>query len=87
MSNIVQKYEDIINSIKSKLENKNKKNPKVIAVSKTFKLEKILPLINDSLLNDKSINIIQYRKEQLCIIVEILSKYNNLNSDKPYYLN
>ena len=48
MSNIVQKYEDIINSIKSKLENKNKykKNPKVIAVSKTFKLEKILPLIN-----------------------------------------
>ncbi len=46
MSNIVQKYEDIINSIKSKLENKNKINPKVIAVSKTFKLEKILPLIN-----------------------------------------
>ena len=48
MSNIVQNYEDIINSIKSKLENKNKNkiNPKVIAVSKTFKLEKILPLIN-----------------------------------------
>ena len=46
MSKIVQKYEDIINSIKSKLENKNKKIPKVIAVSKTFKLEKILPLIN-----------------------------------------
>lgn len=49
--------------------------------------KKILPLINDSLLEDKSINIIQYRKEQLCIIVEILSKYNNLNSDKKYYLN
>tara|TARA_B100001250_G_scaffold339597_1_gene307009 strand:+ start:8153 stop:8809 length:657 start_codon:yes stop_codon:yes gene_type:complete len=46
MSNIIQKYEDIINLIKSKLENKNKKIPKVIAVSKTFKLDKILPLIN-----------------------------------------
>ena len=29
MSNIVQKYEDIINSIKSKLENKNK-NKKIL---------------------------------------------------------
>ena len=46
MSNIIQKYEDIIKSIKSKLENKNIIIPKVIAVSKTFKLEKILPLIN-----------------------------------------
>tara|TARA_B100000035_G_scaffold129857_1_gene110375 strand:- start:148 stop:804 length:657 start_codon:yes stop_codon:yes gene_type:complete len=46
MCNIIRKYEDIINSIKSKLENNNKKIPRVIAVSKTFKLEKILPLIN-----------------------------------------
>ncbi len=46
MHNSVQKYKDIISSIKSKLEDqKNIKLPKIIAVSKTFKLEKILPLI------------------------------------------
>lgn len=49
--------------------------------------KKILPLINEYLLTDKNISITQYRKEQLCIIVEILSKYNNLNSDKNYYIN
>jgi len=43
MHNSVQKYNDIINLIKSKLE--GKKIPKIVAVSKTFKLEKIMPLI------------------------------------------
>ena len=47
MHDIVKRYEDIINTIKEKLEDqKIKKFPKIIAVSKTFKLEKILPLIS-----------------------------------------
>ena len=46
MHNSVQKYKDIISAIDKKLEEqKIKYTPKVIAVSKTFKLEKILPLI------------------------------------------
>ena len=46
MHNPVQKYEDIISSIKLKLEGqKTNKFPKIIAVSKTFGLEKIIPLI------------------------------------------
>jgi len=46
MHNSVQKYKDIISAIDKKLE-EQKINyiPKIIAVSKTFKLEKILPLI------------------------------------------
>jgi len=46
MHSSVQKYKDIISSIKRKIEEqKIHTTPKVIAVSKTFKLEKILPLI------------------------------------------
>ena len=46
MHNSVQKYKDIISSIERKIEaQKINLTPKVIAVSKTFKLEKILPLI------------------------------------------
>ena len=46
MHNSVQKYKDIISSIDRKIEaQKIHLTPKVIAVSKTFKLEKILPLI------------------------------------------
>ena len=46
MHNSVQKYKDIINAIDKKLEEqKINFTPKVIAVSKTFELEKILPLI------------------------------------------
>ncbi len=47
MSELIQRYENIISSIKSKLENDNHKTvPKIIAVSKTFKLEKVFPLID-----------------------------------------
>ena len=47
MSEIIKKYQDIISLIKSNIENnQNLKFPNIIAVSKTFKLEKILPLIN-----------------------------------------
>ena len=46
MHNSVQKYKDIISSIDRKIEEqKIQLTPKVIAVSKTFKLESILPLI------------------------------------------
>ena len=47
MHNTVQKLIDIENKIKSNLDDKNIYNlPKIIAVSKTFKLDKILPLID-----------------------------------------
>jgi hypothetical protein len=46
MHNTVKKLLDIENNIKIYLEKFNiKTNPKTIAVSKTFKIEKILPLI------------------------------------------
>ena len=47
MSDVIKKYQDIISSIKSKLENEKKESfPKIIAVTKTFKLEKIQPLLD-----------------------------------------
>ena len=46
MHNSIKKYEDICNLIKLKLEKqKISKFPKIIAVSKTFSMDKILPLI------------------------------------------
>ena len=46
MHNSIKKYEDICNLIKLKLEKqKISKFPKIIAVSKTFSMNKILPLI------------------------------------------
>ena len=46
MHSSVQKYKDIISTIDRKIEEqKINSTPKIIAVSKTFKLEKILPLI------------------------------------------
>ena len=46
MHNSVKKYKDIISAIDKKLEEQKINSvPKVIAVSKTFKLDKILPLI------------------------------------------
>ena len=47
MSEIIKRYQDIITLIKTNIENnQNAKFPNIIAVSKTFKLEKILPLID-----------------------------------------
>ena len=46
MHNSIKRYQDISNLIKLKLEDKKiNKFPKIIAVSKTFSIEKILPLI------------------------------------------
>ena len=47
MHDLVNNYKEIISSIELRLKDQNIENrPKIIAVSKTFKLEKILPLIN-----------------------------------------
>ena len=47
MHDIIKNYKEIISSIELKLKDQNiKVYPKVIAVSKTFKLDKILPLID-----------------------------------------
>jgi len=47
MHDSIQKYTDIINLIKLKIEDKKIYNfPKIVAVSKTFSLEKILPLVD-----------------------------------------
>ena len=46
MHDSVKKYNDIVNSIKRELEDqKNIIFPKIIAVSKTFQLKRIIPLI------------------------------------------
>ena len=46
MHDSVKNYKEIINTIDQKIEEqKINTNPKVIAVSKTFELKKILPLI------------------------------------------
>ena len=46
MHSSIKNYEDIIKSIKLKIEDQNKnKLPKIIAVTKTFTLDNILPLI------------------------------------------
>ena len=46
MHSSIKKYKDIIRSIKLKLEDQNtSKLPKIIAVSKTFALDNILPLV------------------------------------------
>mgnify|MGYP001122060509 CR=1 FL=1 len=47
MHNTVKKLLDIDNNIKTYLKGLNiNNNPKIVAVSKTFKIDKILPLVN-----------------------------------------
>ena len=70
MSEIIKKYQDIITLIKSNIENnQNTKFPNIIAVSKTFKLEKILPLI-DYGHNDYGENKVQEAIEKWTLIKE-----------------
>ena len=72
MHGSIQKYKDIISLIKSKLEDQNiTKLPKIIAVSKTFTIEKILPLIEYGHL-DYGENKVQ----------EALEKWSELRSKK-----
>ena len=70
MSEIIKRYQDIITLIKSNIENnQNAKFPNIIAVSKTFKLEKILPLI-DYGHNDYGENKVQEAMEKWTLIKE-----------------
>tara|TARA_B110001450_G_scaffold253118_1_gene276015 strand:- start:248 stop:907 length:660 start_codon:yes stop_codon:yes gene_type:complete len=72
MHGSIQKYKDIISLIKLKLEDqKITKLPKIIAVSKTFTIEKILPLIEYGHL-DYGENKVQ----------EALEKWSELRSKK-----
>jgi len=73
MHNSIQKYNDIISSIKIKLEEQKKiKFPKIIAVSKTFQLERILPLINHGHL-DYGENKVQ----------EAINKWSEIKKNNP----
>ena len=46
MHDVIKNYKEIISAIKHRLKDQNINQPKVIAVSKTFGLDKILPLID-----------------------------------------
>ena len=73
MSEIIKKYQDIISLIKSNIENnQNLKFPNIIAVSKTFKLEKILPLIDHG--------HIDYGENK---VQEAIEKWTSIKEKKP----
>jgi len=73
MHSSIKNYEDIIKLIKSKLEEqKINKLPKVIAVSKTFSLDKILPLIEYGHLN--------YGENK---VQEAIDKWTDIKIKKP----
>jgi pyridoxal phosphate enzyme (YggS family) len=46
MHDVIKNYTEVINAIEHRLKDQNINQPKVIAVSKTFSLDKILPLID-----------------------------------------
>ena len=73
MHESVKKYNDIVNSIKLELEGqKNIIFPKIIAVSKTFQLERIIPLIEYGHL-DYGENKVQ----------EALDKWSEIKNENP----
>ncbi|MDC1125693.1 YggS family pyridoxal phosphate-dependent enzyme [Candidatus Pelagibacter sp.] len=73
MHESVKKYKDIVNSIKQELEGqKNIIFPKIIAVSKTFQLERIIPLIEYGHL-DYGENKVQ----------EALDKWSEIKKENP----
>ena len=45
MHDVIKNYTEVINAIEHRLKDQNINQPKVIAVSKTFTIDKILPLI------------------------------------------
>ena len=45
MHDVIKSYKEVISAIEHRLKDQNINQPKVIAVSKTFSLDKILPLI------------------------------------------
>ena len=73
MHKSIQNYKDIISAInRKKEEQKINFTPKIIAVSKTFKLEKILPLIDYGHL-DYGENKVQ----------EAIEKWSDIKLEKP----
>ena len=73
MSEIIKRYQDIISLIKSNIENnQNLKFPNIIAVSKTFRLEKILPLIDHG--------HIDYGENK---VQEAIEKWTSIKEKKP----
>ena len=73
MHDSIKRYENIVSLILSKLEEyKTNKKPKIIAVSKTFNIEKIIPLINIGHL-DFGENKVQ----------EAIDKWSKIKLEKP----
>ena len=72
MHKIVQNLINIENQLKSSLDNLDKRLPKIIAVSKTFKMDKILPLIEHGHL-DYGENKVQ----------EGIEKWTEIKKNKP----
>ena len=73
MHDLINNYKEIISSIELRLKDQNIiSTPKVIAVSKTFKLDKILPLIDYGHL-DYGENKVQ----------EAVDKWTNLKGENP----
>ena len=76
MHNIVKNLLDIENNIKLHLSEHNiSRHPKVIAVSKTFKIDKILPLIEHGHL-DYGENKVQEAVEKWKEIKKIIQEFN-----------
>ena len=78
MHESVKKYNDIVNSIKLKLEGqKNIIFPKIIAVSKTFQLGRIIPLIEYGHL-DYGENKVQEALDKWSDIKKKIQKLNSI---------
>ena len=71
MHDVIKSYTEVINAIENRLKDQNINQPKVIAVSKTFSLDKILPLIDYGHL-DYGENKVQ----------EAIEKWTNIKSTK-----
>ncbi len=71
MHDVIKSYKEIISAIEHRLKDQNINQPKVIAVSKTFSLDKILPLIDYGHL-DYGENKVQ----------EAIEKWTNIKSTK-----
>ena len=72
MHDVIKSYKEVISAIEHRLKDQNINEPKVIAVSKTFSLDKILPLIDYGHL-DYGENKVQ----------EAIEKWTEIKASKP----
>ncbi len=72
MHDLIKRYENIVSLISSKLEEQKTTKPKIIAVTKTFNIEKIIPLIDYGHL-DYGENKVQ----------EAIDKWSNIKLENP----